>query len=314
MHSSAQQVNHSTSRPKRKACKSVLSSQGHTKKPSALKSNSSQIKKEFTGTPKQDQVQVRRRRRRYAYTSALIQTAVHDVMAELSKAVSNTTTPSKRRKTLDDDAIREKLDLAYETQLIYVDGACYRNGKTGARAGFGIYFGPADPCNISARLPGYQQTNQRAELFAALKALESIYLDYCLNRSSFQRSICILSDSKYVVEGLTKWVRMWDERGWRTVYGTPVISQDLYKRAHHMLQTLSANKFVVQLKHTPGHRGILGNEAADRLARKGVWKEESMDLQCSQGYDDYELDTLIDDMLAYEDEQLDQMIAEIECI
>ena len=226
-----------------------------------------------------------------------------------SPPIPESKAPCKKRRELDDDAVRKKFKLPEETQLIYVDGACQENGKRGARAGIGVYFGPDDPRNISSRLPGYRQTNQRAELFAALKALETIYLQLS---AFYNKSVCILSDSKYVVDGLTKWVRTWDERGWRTIAGTAVISQDLYKRAQNMLISLACNKIVVQLKHVPAHRGILGNEAADRLAVKGSRRDKMLESQWNGGFDDEELDNLINDMLAYEDEELDLMIAEME--
>ncbi len=48
--------------------------------------------------------------------------------------------------------------------IVYADGSCFGNGKEGARAGIGVYFGDGDPRNVSEPLPGDKQTNQRAEL------------------------------------------------------------------------------------------------------------------------------------------------------
>ncbi|KAI8323162.1 hypothetical protein GQ54DRAFT_242304, partial [Martensiomyces pterosporus] len=50
--------------------------------------------------------------------------------------------------------------------VVYTDGSCINNGKPGATAGAGAYFGPNDPRNYSGRLSGGAQTNQRAELEA----------------------------------------------------------------------------------------------------------------------------------------------------
>ena len=53
---------------------------------------------------------------------------------------------------------------------VYTDGACQNNGKPDARAGFGIWFGEDDERNTSESFTG-QQTNNRAELLAIVKAL-----------------------------------------------------------------------------------------------------------------------------------------------
>lgn len=55
--------------------------------------------------------------------------------------------------------------------LVYTDGACQRNGQPGAKAGVGVFFGENHPKNISVHLSGDRQTNQRAELTAALLAV-----------------------------------------------------------------------------------------------------------------------------------------------
>lgn len=49
--------------------------------------------------------------------------------------------------------------------IIYTDGACRKNGKLGSQGGIGVYFGENDIRNISEKLPGPIQTNQRAELY-----------------------------------------------------------------------------------------------------------------------------------------------------
>jgi ribonuclease HI len=55
--------------------------------------------------------------------------------------------------------------------VVYTDGCCSSNGRRRARAGIGVYWGPGHPLNVGIRLPG-RQTNQRAEIHAACKAIE----------------------------------------------------------------------------------------------------------------------------------------------
>ena len=86
---------------------------------------------------------------------------------------------------------------------IYCDGACPNNGSDAARAGVGVFFGDSDPRNISARLSPdeYRQTNQVAELVAAIKALEAA--------ATIQHPICIKTDSIYVVKSMNEWRLKW---------------------------------------------------------------------------------------------------------
>lgn len=60
-----------------------------------------------------------------------------------------------------------------EPGSVYIDGACLSNGGHNPRAGAGVFFGPGDPSNIYKRLPGPDQTSCRAEIYAAILALEA---------------------------------------------------------------------------------------------------------------------------------------------
>jgi len=81
-----------------------------------------------------------------------------------------------------------------------------------------------------------------------------------------------------------------------------------------MLNSMAFSGFVVRLKHIPGHRGILGNELADRLAVEGARKDRIIESQWNKDFDDVELDGFIEDMITYDDDELDEMIAEMENI
>ena len=67
----------------------------------------------------------------------------------------------------------EPPDDAAAMLVIYTDGSCSNNGYEGARAGYGIFFAPESPYNVSEPLPG-PATNQRAEMFAALEAMRIV--------------------------------------------------------------------------------------------------------------------------------------------
>lgn len=141
--------------------------------------------------------------------------------------------------------------------VVYTDGCCTSNGKKGARAGIGVYWGRNHPLNVAERLQG-RQTNQRAELQAACKALEqAIHMDI--------KKLVLFTDSKFTINGVTSWVKNWKKNGWRTTSGGPVTNKEDFQK----LDELNGELEVVWM-HIPGHAGYLGNEEADRLSREGA--------------------------------------------
>lgn len=79
------------------------------------------------------------------------------------------------RPTKTDVAPESKKESAHDDLIcVYTDGACPKNGQAASAAGVGVWFGEADERNISEALPGAVKTNNRAEVFAAIRALQSI--------------------------------------------------------------------------------------------------------------------------------------------
>ncbi|QNP95593.1 YALIA101S08e05644g1_1 [Yarrowia lipolytica] len=145
---------------------------------------------------------------------------------------------------------------------IFTDGACSRNGQKDAVAGFGLYLGENHKENLSGRVYGSPQTNQRAELTAILHA-------YCICASKLLdgRLYEIYTDSSYAIDCLTKWHIAWERNGWRNRGGEPVANQDVIKR----ILTLKAESTnCIGLKKVEAHGSSEGNKQADRLARQGV--------------------------------------------
>ena len=191
----------------------------------------------------------------------------------------------------DDQSMRKTYNVPQDAMMIYTDGACPSNGLVAGRAGIGVFFGLHDPRNISARLPGVHQTNQRAELFAVLKALEILHTG-----QTRPKKCVILTDSKYVVQALTQWAPNWERKGWKTADRKEVVSKDLFKRARDLMKTLAANGTNVEFRHIRGHSGVWGNEMADKLAVEGAWMEEIVLVEWEGVFDDEELDRMIAEM------------------
>ncbi|KAI0635048.1 ribonuclease H-like domain-containing protein [Trametes polyzona] len=149
-----------------------------------------------------------------------------------------------------------------EPWVVYSDGACRGNGRVGAVAGIGVWWAKDDPRNIHERCPG-DQTNNRAELIAIIRVLETAPID--------GRPLVIKTDSQYSINCLCVWLNGWKEKGWRTSTGKPVLNAALIKYADIMLQ--ERREFArqpVELIKVLGHSGVEGNEGADQLANLGA--------------------------------------------
>ena len=140
----------------------------------------------------------------------------------------------------------------------YTDGACSGNPGPG---GWGVYLIAENNLGEVVKedsLYGKNQetTNQIMELTAAIRALES------LKRKDVD--ITIFTDSKYVVDGITKWIFGWLKNNWSTASKKPVANRILWEE----LYVLTKNQ-KVEWVWVKGHAGVLGNEKADSLAVKG---------------------------------------------
>ena len=141
---------------------------------------------------------------------------------------------------------------------VYTDGSCIRNGLDTARAGCGIWFGPHDIRNASIRVAGPEQSNQMGELLAVLHAIKNHPLD---------AAITIRSDSKYVIEGLTTHLENWENTGWSGVRHAKVFKC--------ITAWLRHRSNVTRFIWVKGHSGMVGNEEADALAKKGAESEQT---------------------------------------
>ena len=136
--------------------------------------------------------------------------------------------------------------------VIYTDGACRGNPGPG---GWGVSL-RYNGTKKSLYGGDEQTTNNRMELMAAIQGLES------LKRSC---SINLYTDSKYVLEGVTKWMVNWKKRNWTTAAKKPVKNVELWKRLDAAVDNHDINWVWVK-----GHSGDEGNEMADALANQGI--------------------------------------------
>tara|TARA_Y100001968_G_scaffold332299_1_gene389914 strand:+ start:880 stop:1341 length:462 start_codon:yes stop_codon:yes gene_type:complete len=99
-----------------------------------------------------------------------------------------------------------------------------------------------------------ETTNNRMELKAALEIFKKLKTLDC------KSGLTIRTDSKYLIDGLQKWIQGWKKKGWRTAGGKPVLNQDLWKALDE------ARLLDVPLEYVKGHSGDPDNERVDKIA------------------------------------------------
>ena len=159
---------------------------------------------------------------------------------------------------MDNPAVEKPLtgESAYITLMsivdIWTDGACSGNPGPG---GWGAILRYGD---TEKELNGGEAatTNNRMELMAAIEALNA------LKRPTTVR---LHTDSKYVMDGVTKWIHGWKKNGWKTADKKPVKNEDLWKR----LDAANASHDVTW-KWVKGHADDVMNNRADELARNAI--------------------------------------------
>ncbi len=99
-------------------------------------------------------------------------------------------------------------------------------------------------------------TNNRMELTAAIEALKAL---------QGSREVLLHTDSKYLMDGIERWLPDWKARGWKTAAKKPVKNQDLWQELDRLRQ-----HHRVRWKWVKAHNGDAGNEEADALANRGI--------------------------------------------
>ncbi|GAA6044713.1 hypothetical protein NBRC10513_004577 [Rhodotorula toruloides] len=159
---------------------------------------------------------------------------------------------------------------------VYCDGSSRGNGKVGATAGIGVFWGHDEGAkNLSERLPGKLQTNNRAEMYAIARILET--------DPHPDEPLTICSDSEYTISVFSKWIPNWKRRGWKTADGKTVANQDMIRYVLSLLALRAASSSSksalanITFQKVKAHVGIEGNEQADRFANNGAMMPEVPD-------------------------------------
>ena len=131
------------------------------------------------------------------------------------------------------------------------DGACSGNPGPGGWGGLIIF---DDKSELEIGGSEQNTTNNRMELTAAIKTLER------LKTYKLKKNFKLRTDSKYVIEGYTKWIINWKKNGWKTSSGKSVQNLDLWQK----LDRLRINGLVMEF--VKGHSGDKQNDRVDKIA------------------------------------------------
>ena len=142
--------------------------------------------------------------------------------------------------------------MSLPSVVIHTDGACSGNPGPG---GWGtiLRFG-----SVERELSGGERatTNNRMEMMAVIQGLAALKVP---------SAVTLYTDSKYVMDGATKWIKNWKKNGWKTADKKPVKNDDLWK----LLETETL-RHDMTWRWVKGHDGHPENERADALARGAI--------------------------------------------
>ena len=136
---------------------------------------------------------------------------------------------------------------------IYTDGACSGNPGPG---GWGAVIFDQDDKQRNISGSEKNTTNNRMELLAAIMSLKKI---------KSNSKVVIFTDSTYVKNGITEWMKNWKKNGWKNSNKKPIKNKDLWVKLDKLCQ---ANR--VSWKWVKGHSTNKFNNLADELATKAI--------------------------------------------
>ncbi|CAG8618769.1 2031_t:CDS:1 [Scutellospora calospora] len=172
----------------------------------------------------------------------------------------NKETKKKKQTTL--KFSNDELLIDNDRIVVYTDGTCEDNGDDNAKGGIGVFFGDNDPRNLSEELPSELQTNNRAEIYAVIRAIKN-----CKDDSKILE---IKTDSTYVINACERWIKKWVDNDWyRDDKKTKLVkNKDILFKLYNLIETRKKIIFT----HVKSHSGIHGNKEADTLAKSSIKK------------------------------------------
>jgi len=136
---------------------------------------------------------------------------------------------------------------------IYTDGACSGNPGPG---GWGAVIFDQDKKQKNISGNAKNTTNNRMELMAPIMALKKI---------KSKSEVTIFTDSTYVKNGITEWIKKWEKNGWKSANKKPVKNKDLWIKLNNLCK-----EYKIDWKWIKGHSNNEYNDLADDLATRAI--------------------------------------------
>ena len=136
---------------------------------------------------------------------------------------------------------------------IYTDGACSGNPGVG---GWGVVIIEDNKNEFFLNGGDKNTTNNKMELTAAIQALKTF---------EKESTITLITDSKYVKDGIQSWIQNWKKNGWKTAAKKPVKNKELWIELDELIA-----RHNITWEGVKGHAGNIHNEKADYLARRYI--------------------------------------------
>ena len=143
-----------------------------------------------------------------------------------------------------------KLDLGSDI-LLFTDGASKGNPGPGGYGAILVF----PEGRVKELGEGFREvTNNQMELLATIEGIKEI--------EGIPGPLAVLTDSTYVIQGITQWVWGWLKNEWRTAAGKPVANRDYWQQ---LMKLTSARTESISWHYVRGHTGVPGNERADEI-------------------------------------------------
>lgn len=153
---------------------------------------------------------------------------------------------------------------AYEGLALFCDGGCRGNPGPGAWGAMGqlangeIFF---ESSGVE-----FSTTNNRMELMGAIASLQAVFHYVEEKKWGELPRVFVYSDSRYVVDGMTSWIKQWKARGWKKADNKAPDNLDLWQELDQLSLGLPQLKFL----WVKGHEGHPQNEYVDSLANQAM--------------------------------------------
>jgi ribonuclease HI len=196
---------------------------------------------------------------------ALGDTSPRDAISQIEAAISNLIDKEVISNGNNDFVIPKEMQNVENGYVLYSDGACRGNPGPGS---YGCFVQDTNGHIVFEHAEVFEHTtNNRMELLGVINGLK--VLGQNLNDKGTSISdikVLAVTDSKYVVDGITKWVDGWKKRGWKKADKKPPENVELWKQ----LDLLKEKVGTINFAWVKGHSGHAQNEHCDQLANAAL--------------------------------------------